>query len=414
MRILTVDIGTGTQDIFLYDSRLDLENGFKLIVPSPTMMVHQRLREATRRGQAVLLTGVTMGGGPSQWAVEAHLRAGFPVYATPAAARSFNDELAAVEAMGVCILSEDEAQTLPSAVLRVELKDFAASAIARALQEFGVSLDTLDAVGVAVFDHGNAPPGYSDRQFRFDYLDQRLRAVQNTSFIRHLPFSQSRNISPSTAALSTFAYRAAEIPPVMTRLQAVVRSFQHSGISEIPLVVMDTAPAAVLGATFDPQVMPLLARHERVMVANIGNFHTLAFRLGRAGVEGVFEHHTGLLDLPRLETLLLGLAQGSLQHSQVFEQHGHGALMYASQPLELGLGEFDVVVTGPRRSLYQRPGCATQLRPYFAVPFGDMMITGCIGLLAATAVVLPELSETILESLTGPGKVTKTPWDDFE
>ena len=53
MQILTVDVGTGTQDIFLYDSRLDLENGFKLVVPSPTMIVHRRLGEATRRGVEV-------------------------------------------------------------------------------------------------------------------------------------------------------------------------------------------------------------------------------------------------------------------------------------------------------------------------------------------------------------------------
>ncbi len=45
MKILTVDIGTGTQDIFLYNSHLDLENGFKLVVPSPTMIVHRRLKE---------------------------------------------------------------------------------------------------------------------------------------------------------------------------------------------------------------------------------------------------------------------------------------------------------------------------------------------------------------------------------
>ena len=70
MKILTIDVGTGTQDIYLYDSRLDLENGFKLVVPSPTMIVHRRLKEATRHRQAVLLTGVTMGGGPSAWAAE--------------------------------------------------------------------------------------------------------------------------------------------------------------------------------------------------------------------------------------------------------------------------------------------------------------------------------------------------------
>ena len=87
----------------------------------------------------------------------------------------------------------------------------------------------------------------------------------------------------------------------MTRLQAVVDS--ANGF-DAPLVVMDTAPAAVLGATLDPNV----AARDRVMVANVGNFHTLAFRLGPSGSEGVFEHHTGLLDLPKLENLLQSLA----------------------------------------------------------------------------------------------------------
>ena len=66
MQLLTIDIGTGTQDIFLYDSKLDLENGFKMVVPSPTMVVHHQLQEATQRREAVLLTGVIMGGGPQR------------------------------------------------------------------------------------------------------------------------------------------------------------------------------------------------------------------------------------------------------------------------------------------------------------------------------------------------------------
>ncbi|RPI80414.1 MAG: pyruvate formate lyase-activating protein, partial [Chloroflexi bacterium] len=72
MKILTVDIGTGTQDIFLYDSQLNIENGFKLVVPSPTMIVNRRIKEATRRELPILLHGVIMGGGPSQWAAEDH------------------------------------------------------------------------------------------------------------------------------------------------------------------------------------------------------------------------------------------------------------------------------------------------------------------------------------------------------
>ena len=34
-----------------------------------------------------------MGGGPCQWAAQAHPRAGLPVFATPDAARTFNDDL---------------------------------------------------------------------------------------------------------------------------------------------------------------------------------------------------------------------------------------------------------------------------------------------------------------------------------
>ncbi|MEJ2709700.1 MAG: DUF1786 domain-containing protein, partial [Anaerolineales bacterium] len=354
MKILTVDVGTGTQDIYLYDSRLDIENGFKLVVPSPTMMVHRRIKAATKRGQGVLLTGVTMGGGPSQWAAEDHARAGLPVYATPEAARSFNDDLSAVEEMGIRVLSEDEARQLPDEIERLELRDFDFSAIARALAQFDVTLDDLAAIAVAVFDHGDAPPDYSDRQFRFDYLDRRIRQHNR---------------------LSAFAFRAEDVPPIMTRLEAVVKSAQRdqnlSGKGDIPLVVMDTAPAAVLGATFDPKV----SARQRTLIANVGNFHTLAFRLGPGGIEGVFEHHTGLLDLPKLDRLLRSLADGSLSHAQVFDDHGHGALIYESTPLPLAEnpGDFGVVVTGPRRNMMR----ASSLRPYFAVPFGDMMIAGC-------------------------------------
>ena len=84
-----------------------MENGFKLVMPSPTMIVHRRIKAATRRGQAILLTGLTMGGGPSHWAAEDHLRAGQQVYATPDAARSFNDDLDEIAAMGIQVVSED-------------------------------------------------------------------------------------------------------------------------------------------------------------------------------------------------------------------------------------------------------------------------------------------------------------------
>ena len=380
MKILTVDIGTGTQDIYLYDSRTDMENGFKLVVPSPTMMVHKRVKEATRNGDDLLLTGVTMGGGPSHWAVRDHAKAGYQVYATPDAARTFDDNLDYIESQGIQVVSQDEAAGLPGSVRHIKLLDFDLEGIAQAFEPFGVSLKDLDAVAVAVFDHGAAPMGVSDRQFRFDYLDEIIR-------------SKNR--------LSAFAWEADQVPPIMTRLQAVVDSVHDL---DAPLVVMDTAPAAILGATLDSKVRD----RARVMIANIGNFHTLAFRLGSNGIEGVFEHHTGLLDLAHLELLLVALAEGSLTHDEVFGHHGHGALIYEQQPLPFGSGDYDLVVTGPRRGMFNDD---TTLRPYFPAPFGDMMITGCFGLLAATADIYPDLAGPIHESLKGVGGGASPPWE---
>ena len=393
MKILTIDIGTGTQDIHLYDSRMDVENGFKLVIPSPTMIVHNRIREATRQRQPILLTGVMMGGGPSAWAVEGHLKAGLPVYATPAAARTLNDELEKVEKLGVKLVSEDEAGRLADSVLTVEMRDLDLPAIWSAFNQFGVTLKNLAAVAVAVFDHGDAPPGTSDRQFRFDYIDGRIRAANSV-------------VNP----LSAFAYLREDIPDIMTRLQAVAHSARDL---DCPLVVMDTAPAAVLGATFDP----LVASKTRNIITNVGNFHTLAFRLGKTQdgsgfvIEGLFEHHTGEINLPKLESLLRRLADGTLKNQDVFDDMGHGALIYDSSPLPYGEGTLDIVVTGPRRSMFSSKQAGGSLRPYFATPFGDMMLTGNIGLLAATADILPELAEPVLASLKGEGGKGTAPWD---
>ena len=379
MQILTVDVGTGTQDIFLYDSRLDLENGFKLVVPSPTMMVRHGLQTATRRKEDVLLTGVIMGGGPSHWAAEDHLKEGLAIFATPDAARSFDDDLEVVEESGIRLVSDDEAEQMKDKTTHIELKDFDFANISKAFESFGVSLRDLTAVAVAVFDHGDAPPGYSDRQFRFDYLDQRIRAENR---------------------LSAFAYLSEDVPSIMTRLKAVVKS---AADLDTTLIVMDTAPAAVLGATYDPK----LEKHERVMVVNVGNFHSLAFRLGPSGIEGVFEHHTGLIDLKKLEALLVALGDGSLTHEDVFGDHGHGALIYTDQPLSLDDGDFGVAVTGPRRNMMRN----SRLQPYFAVPFGDMMIAGCFGLLSATGDLLPDVGDQIQASLKGGGGSGTPPWE---
>ena len=377
MKILCVDVGTGTQDILLFDTNLHPENSFKLVVPSPTMMLRRHLQAATRQGNPVLLTGVTMGGGPSHWAAEDHLKQGLPLYATPAAARSFNDDLDYLQQQGIQVVSEDEAHHLPHETVHLESRDFDFGAIQRALAEFGVSVDDLAAVAVAVFDHGNAPPNISDRKFRFDYIAERVQA---------------------DSRLSTFAFSAPDIPLIMTRMKAVAASAQDV---DAPLLLMDTAPAAVAGALLDPQ----LSTYSRLLVANIGNLHTLTFRMGMNGIEGTFEHHTGLLDQPKLEGLLRALADGSLRNEDVFDDHGHGALIVEPQPYIFPADGFGVVVTGPRRSMMQ----GSPLRPYFATPYGDMMLAGCFGLLTAVADKFPQFSEPIWDALRS--NKGRPPWE---
>ena len=72
-------------------------------------------------------------------------------------------------------------------------------------------------------------------------------------------------------------------------------------------------------------------------------------------------------------------------------------------------GAFDVVITGPRRNLMRE----STLRTYFAAPFGDMMLTGCFGLLAAAADKLPLIGDEIKDTLYPESSADsgKPPWE---
>jgi uncharacterized protein (DUF1786 family) len=362
MRILTIDIGTGTQDILLFDSDGPVENGAQLVMPAPTQIVARKVRAATQACAPIALTGTIMGGGPCHWAVEDHLRAGQTVYATPAAATTFNDDLDWVQReMGVRLAGEDEIASLDAEVRRIAMGDLDLGAIGAALAAFGVE-PRYDGIAVAVFDHGNAPPDVSDRVFRFNYLAERFA---------------------TGAGLLALGFRREHVPPEMTRLRAVAASAPV----DIPTLLMDTAPAAVLGALDDPRV----AEQDDLLVANVGNFHCLAFHLIGGSIAGCFEHHTGELQPAQLEAFLLKLAHGTLSNQEIFESMGHGALVLRPTPTAQPF----LAVTGPRRAMLR----GSALGPYFAVPHGDMMLAGCFGLLRAYAANYPEAAEIIAAAL---------------
>jgi uncharacterized protein (DUF1786 family) len=389
LRILAIDIGTGTQDVLLFEGDRTIENCFQLVMPSPTVIVAGRIRRATAEARPLLLTGRTMGGGPSAWAARDHALAGLPCYATPDAARTLDDDLTAVAALGVRVIEDAEASTLLTArdngLEHVTLRDFDAAALRAALAAFDVD-PAVDLVAVAAFDHGAAPPGYSDRRFRFDYIERAVRA------------------DPRPLA---FAHRAADLPIDLTRLRAVASdAAAYLAAGDSPpadpttrVVVMDTGAAAVAGTLEDATVRA----HERCLVANIGNFHALAFALRAGRIEALFEHHTGELTREKLEGYLRDLAAGALDNATIFADSGHGALTLAppARPPadEQSSGEMPfLAVTGPRRELLR----GSALNPYEAVPHGDMMLAGCFGLLRAVAALVPEDAPAIERVLDPP------------
>ncbi len=365
MRLLAIDVGTGTQDILLWESGVAVENLVQMVMPSPTVLVERRVRAATRAGQAIFLDGVTMGGGPCAWAIMDHLRAGLAVYATPAAARTLDDDLERVAADGVRVV--DSSDAAPADAITITLGDLDLAAIGAALRAFDVN-ERVDGLLVAAFDHGAAPPGYSDRTFRFDYLARTIGAKGD---------------------LAALAYMRDTLPPDLTRLAAIAACVP----GDLPLLLMDTGAAAALGALDDP----LVGGAETALLVNAGNFHTLAFTLRRNGtaprpeVLGLFEHHTGELQPAQLDGFLDRLAGGQLTNAEIFDSMGHGALLRSSEAVRPDL----YAVTGPRRALLGRSHWSS----YFAVPHGDMMLAGAFGLLRAAAVHVPDWREEIDSSL---------------
>jgi uncharacterized protein (DUF1786 family) len=361
MQILAIDIGTGTQDVLLFDSERAIENCPKLVMPSPTSIVAGRVRQATRDQKPLGLIGTNMGGGPSSWAIRAHIQAGLPVMATPTAARTIDDDLRVVEEMGVRLAGEDEIRSLAGAKV-IPLEDFSWQPVRDAFSAFDINLEP-DAVAIAVLDHGDAPPGTSDRRFRFCFLSAAVAR------------------EPS---LYAFANLASDIPPQMTRMQAVAASVGD----QQPVMVMDTPAAAVLGGLDDYTV----GRYSNLVMANLGNSHTLAFHLLDGRIAGLFEHHTGAMTVATLDDMLDGLANRTLTNEAVFDGGGHGAIILEdiiTPPPEI------FVVTGPRRTILQ----SSRLPVHFAVPHGDMMLAGCFGLLRALAIKMPALAPAIENSL---------------
>jgi len=333
--LLAIDVGGGTQDILLWREDVEMENCVKLVLPAWTCVIAGQVREATQAGQPIYLDGRLMGGGACSRAIEDHRRQGLRIYASPEAALTLHDNLNRVRDMGVEIRDDpvDGARI-------IRMRDVDLVLLARCLERYGVSMPS--AFAVAVQDHGHSPDG-SNRKFRFHHWEE---------------FIMSGGLLRDTAYLQP--------PRYMTRMRAVQRDAPGA-------MVMDTCIAAIRGALLDEETRR--HRDTGLMVANVGNHHVTAALMREDRVWGIMEHHTGLLDGVKIRKLLERFLLGRLTDQEVFEDSGHGCLVH---PDFRGFqGEPFVSATGPRRAMVKGSGV------HFAAPFGDMMLTGCFGLLDA-------------------------------
>jgi uncharacterized protein (DUF1786 family) len=305
-------------------------------------VVAAEIRAATRRGLPIFFEGPLMGGGPNMAAMREHVALGLPFFATAEAAGSFDDDLEAVQAMGVTIVEPSELKgAVPAPAVPVRSGDVRFRELLEALTFLGQP-ELPTGCALAVQDHGRAPSGVSDRVFRFDKLTEGLGRC---------------------GSLADAFYERAAIPPYFTRMAAAAGLIG----SGLPVVVGDTGPAALWGAALAASASPCLA-------LNFGNGHTLMSLVRGDRVDGLFEHHTSALDAAKMESYIRRFAAGALTSAEVFDDGGHGVLP-SSQPFDPEA--IEIVVTGPRRRRFASVG----LSLIEASLHGDMMLTGCYGLL---------------------------------
>ncbi|WP_319508495.1 DUF1786 family protein [uncultured Methanolobus sp.] len=346
MKILAIDVGTGTQDILLYDTEREVENSLVMVMPSPTVIIAEMIKKATKEGLNIFLKGDVMGGGPSVKAIKAHIEKGYKVYATENAALTIKDDIERVRSMGINIV--DDAENIPSDLEKIILKDIDLDAIENALLSFGVGMP--DKIAVAVQDHGNSPD-ISNRIYRFRIFEK---------FI------------DEGGDFSKFAYGGNAIPEEFTRMASVSRT-----TGKMDTIIMDTGPAAIFGALLDPRAI------QPAIVVNIGNGHTLAAIVDNDRIVALFEHHTSALDGLKLQEYIKEFACGTLGFDDIFNDGGHGCYIRESYGPDAIMS---VMITGPRRNILQTMktedrDIAIWNKLHFAAPFGNMMLSGCYGLL---------------------------------
>lgn len=344
MKILAIDIGAGTQDILFYDTEKELENSIKLVLPSPPVIVVEKIKEQTIKGNNIYFDGTIMGGGKIKSAIVSHMDKGYKVAMEKEPARTIKDDLKIVKDLGVELVDKGSfsKDSKYSNYFKISLIDVNIEKIISTISDYDINF-SFNKIAVAAQDHGFSDE-MGDRDFRFEKIRERLKhpmAVEELAFLGN-------------------------VPEYFSRMKAIENSLE--GLNPI---IMDSKFASICGACFDPEISDL----NSFVVMDIGNGHTMAASIEDGKIQGVFEHHTSNLSPEKIEKLVKKLVEGTITHKEIHEDNGHGAHVIN------GISNLEkVVVTGPKRGIIKK----TNLDYYNASPGGDVMMTGPVGLINAT------------------------------
>jgi uncharacterized protein (DUF1786 family) len=335
MKILAIDIGAGTQDILLFDSKKKIENCISLVLPTPSKIFAEKLKKI--EGD-LYIHGDTIGGGSLSEAILYRIQKGYRVIMAESAAYSIRNDLDEVKSMGIMVGGKSESGNFRE----FEIREVNLPLLKSFLLHFEEDLE-IDTIAIAVQDHGVSPKGVSNRLFRFENMEAMLRKDNRPE---------------------TFHFTEESIPAHYLRMRSAVSAVRKS--SPVPVLVMDTAFSAILGC-MEEAAGPCL-------IVNVGNGHTIAALLIENKIEGLYEHHTHELTPKKIEADLKLFVRGKLSTRKVFDENGHGVVTL--RPYE---GEILVLVTGPNRDLFK----GTSFKFIYASPGGNTMMTGPMGLVKA-------------------------------
>ncbi|XRP96528.1 DUF1786 domain-containing protein [Methanocaldococcus sp. 16A] len=325
MEVLCIDIGKGTQDILYIDTNKNIENSIKLILPSPTVILAEKIKKMT---EDLRIDGVVMGGGPVNKAIYEHIKKGFKVEISESAARTIRDDLEEVKKRGIIVKESIEN---PNIIFRDLDFDMLKNIFASIGKEFNP-----DFVCVACQDHGFVK-GQSDRITRFKYFENKLKETNDP-----------------------YKFYFEEKTNYFSRFDAILETLKENKYKGF---VMDSKIASICGILNYAKENGI----NEFIGLDIGNGHTLGVSIKDGEIVGLFEHHTRLLTPKKLKNIVDKLADGSLTNEEIFNDNGHGAVVLDSVNPE------EILIAGPNREMFKDYG-------KYAYPGGDVMITGCVGL----------------------------------